>query len=99
MERFLCGFVIVGALAGEAVQAQAQYTFTPLEDINPSARNTVATDINNLGQIVGFNQNTFTGFLSIFCLYPIASSYCVRSGLSALAFGRPGPNEGRPVNG
>src|SRR5207302_341523 len=58
-----CGLGTLALLMGFAAEAKAQYTFTPLESISPLARGAEPVAINNLGQIVGADDNTFRAFL------------------------------------
>src|SRR5262249_21846171 len=63
MKRLVCGVAVLSLLSALTEQASAQYTFTTLASINPSAQLAAPLAINNRGQIVGFDLNTATGFL------------------------------------
>jgi probable HAF family extracellular repeat protein len=83
MKRILLGLLALGLLAAGEGQAEAEYLFTPLENLNPSARNTVGLGINNLGQIVGADQDTFRGFLLSGTSYSLLAPF----GIGSQAFG------------
>jgi probable HAF family extracellular repeat protein len=63
MKRFCCGLGTVFLLLSLTGRTRAEYVFTPLDSINPSADRAAPYGINNLGQIVGGDSNTFGGFL------------------------------------
>ncbi|HLJ91981.1 MAG TPA: PEP-CTERM sorting domain-containing protein [Gemmataceae bacterium] len=54
MKRFLCGLVALAVSVGvtETAKGQANYVYTPIEV--PGVFNTIATGINNAGQVVGY---------------------------------------------
>src|SRR5262249_18292521 len=52
MKRLLCGVVALGLLGGCIKQARAQYAYTPI--FVPGAFNTIASGVNDSGQIAGF---------------------------------------------
>lgn len=61
MKRFLCGWVALGLLVGGAGPAKADYIFTTLDV--PGSFLTLASGINNSGQIVGYYDEGVHGFL------------------------------------
>jgi probable HAF family extracellular repeat protein len=84
VKPFCCGLgtlVLLMSLTGEA---GAQYTFTPLENLNPLARNTVGVGINNLGQIVGADQTNFRGFVLSGTSYSLLAPFGIGSQASGI---------------